>query len=332
MTKSFFLLLSLLFSINLISQEINFKDDKSSEEDLGLYDEDAIEDGYIDPESLADVLTERAENDLDKAEAIFHWITHNIVYNYKLYEEFRSGDRDKIKGKRIRKSEMPEHNADKVKRSLKKRNGICEDYALLFKSLCDVAGLESEVIKGYIRIDPTKLRSSGEKHVWNVIKIDGKWENIDATYGAGYLDDYNDYVFDYDDNYFLADKVPFSINHFPRDTSYQLIDTIMVRNQFKTLPIIGRGFFEFEIENFEPLSVIQEVKQGEDLFISFTSKKKISQFTIYKDKEEEYQVVKRLKEGDDYSVTIDSKDLRTGRIMLFGDRQLIAAYRVVVKR
>ncbi len=327
MTRYLLLLFTILVSLPLIAQE-----ETDTNDDFDLYDASMIEDGYVDPEFLADLLTETTKTDRDKAEAIFHWITHNIEYNYKLYEDFRSGERDKRKGKRIRRSEMPEHNAKKVAQTLKHRNGICEDYALLFQTLCEAADLEAQVVKGYIRIDPAKLRSTGEKHVWNLVKIDGKWEAIDATYGAGYLDQYNDFVFDYDDNYFLAEKTLFSINHLPRDTSHHLLDTVMTRTQFKSLPIIGRGYFDFEVTEFDPFNVMQEVKMGEEFVIYFNSPKRISQFTIYKDKEEENQIVKRLKEGDHYTITIDSNNMKTGRIMLFGDGQLIAAFRLMVKR
>lgn len=335
MIKYLLLLSSFLISFNVAAQEEEATVAavaSNSKGSFDLYEAFKIRHGSIEIEELIGILTKTTKTDRDKAEAIYHWITHNIAYNIKLYDEFRSGNRDKRKGKRIRKSEMEEHNAKKIKHTLKKREGICEDYALLFKSLCDAAGLKSKIVKGYIRIDPKKLRSTGEKHVWNLVKIDGQWEAIDATYGAGYLDEYNDFVFDYDHNYFLSNKELFSLNHFPRDTQFQISDTLMVRNQYKNLPIIGRGFFEYEITNFEPLNVMQTVKLGEPFYFTFTSPKNISQFTIYKDKEEEYEVVKRLKEGDDYTVTVGTKNLKTGRILLFGDRQLIAAFRLVVKR
>jgi len=333
MTKSLSLLLLLFLSLNLFAQ------DKEStvaaiavSDDNTFYDASAIDGGSIDVDELAEILTESAETDRDKAEAIYYWVTHNIAYNIKMYEDFRTGERDKKKGKRIRKSEMEEHNADKVEKAIKNREGICEDYALIVNSLCASVGLESKKVKGYIRIDPSKLRSTGEKHVWNLVKIDGEWLPVDATYGAGYLDKYNDFVFDYDRNYFLSDKESFSMNHFPRDTAFMLTDTIMFKKQFKSLPILGRGFFEFDISDYQPLQVMQEVVKGEEVVVTFKSPKNIKQFTVYKDKQDEYEFVKRIKKGDEYTVVIHTKNMKTGKIMLMGDKQLIAAYRLVVRR
>lgn len=333
MTKYFSLLLALLFSFSITAQETESTVSAIAEvEEEALYDASEIGSGSIDIDELAGILTASAETDRDKAEAIYHWTTHNIAYNIKLYEDFRSGERDKKKGKRIRKSAMEEHNAEKVKKAIKNRAGICEDYALIVNSLCMEAGLESKTVKGYIRIDPSKLRSTGEKHVWNLVKIDGEWQPIDATYGAGYLDQYNDFVFDYDPNYFLSKREPFSLNHFPRDTAFMLTDTLMTRNQFKNFPIIGRGFFDFDISDYQPLQVMQQVVKGDEVVVTFTSPKNIKQFTVYKDKQDEYEIVKRMKKGDEYTVVIHTKNMKSGKIMLFGDRQLIAAYRLKVQR
>jgi Transglutaminase-like superfamily len=327
MTKYLTILIALLLSFPILAQEEEsivsavVVPDKNETP----YDAEAIGKGFIEPEALAEILIANANTDREKAAAIYHWVTHYIAYDLKQYEEFRSGDRDKKGGNRIPKKEMEEHDAKKIKRALQNRSGICEDYALIVNSLCVAAGLESKVVDGYIRIDPEKIRSTGEKHVWNLVKIDGEWQPLDATYGAGYLNQYNEFKFDYDPNYFLSPKEAFSLNHL-------LTDTIMQRDQFKNFPIIGRGFFDFNISNFAPLQIMQEVTQGEELLVTFTSPKKIGQFTIHKEKADEYEIVKKIKDGDNYTVHIHTKNLKTGRIMLFGDKQLIAAYRLVVKK
>jgi transglutaminase/protease-like cytokinesis protein 3 len=334
MTKYLPILLALLFSFPLLAQEEESTVSAVAMPDKNEapYDKEAIGNGFIEPEALAEILTANAKTDREKAEAIYHWVTHHIAYDLKQYEEFRAGDRDKKGGNRIPKKEMEEHDAKKVKRALQSRSGICEDYALIVNSLCVAAGLESKVVDGYIRIDPEKIRSTGEKHVWNLVKIEGEWQPLDATYGAGYINQYNEFKFDYDPNYFLSPKEAFSFNHLPKDSTFMLTDTIMLRDQFKNFPIIGRGFFDFSISNYAPMQVMQEVTQGEELLVTFTSPKKIGQFTIYKEKADEYEFVKKVKDGDNYTVHIHTKDLKTGRIMLFGDKQLIAAYRLVVKK
>ncbi|MBQ5310791.1 MAG: hypothetical protein ILP19_01950 [Oscillospiraceae bacterium] len=50
----------------------------------------------------------------------------------------------------------------------------CEGYAKTMQYLCDLSGIESMVISG--------TNKDGDSHAWNVIKIDGKWYNVDATW------------------------------------------------------------------------------------------------------------------------------------------------------
>lgn len=50
----------------------------------------------------------------------------------------------------------------------------CEGYAKTMQYLCDLSGIESMVIVG--------SNESGDSHAWNVVKVDGKWYNLDTTW------------------------------------------------------------------------------------------------------------------------------------------------------
>ncbi len=50
----------------------------------------------------------------------------------------------------------------------------CEGYAKSMQYLCDLSGIESMVVVG--------TNSAGSSHAWNVIKLDGKWYNVDCTW------------------------------------------------------------------------------------------------------------------------------------------------------
>lgn len=50
----------------------------------------------------------------------------------------------------------------------------CEGYARTTQYLCDLAGIESMVVVG--------TNESGVSHSWNVVKVDGKWYNMDCTW------------------------------------------------------------------------------------------------------------------------------------------------------
>lgn len=54
---------------------------------------------------------------------------------------------------------------------------VCEGYALLFYEMCQVANIDVRVVTG------TAYGSSGAgNHAWNVVKIGGKWYNMDVTW------------------------------------------------------------------------------------------------------------------------------------------------------
>ncbi len=50
----------------------------------------------------------------------------------------------------------------------------CEGYAKTMQYLCDLSGIESTVIVG--------TNEAGDSHAWNVVKVDGKWYNLDTTW------------------------------------------------------------------------------------------------------------------------------------------------------
>ena len=57
--------------------------------------------------------------------------------------------------------------------------GVCESYAKAFQLLAERAGLESHYVTGSARgIGSNKV----EHHAWNIVKVDGKWYNVDTTW------------------------------------------------------------------------------------------------------------------------------------------------------
>ena len=56
--------------------------------------------------------------------------------------------------------------------------GVCEGIAKTVKVLCDAVGLECMVALSHN--DPA--RGIQYRHAWNVVKVDGKWHHVDATF------------------------------------------------------------------------------------------------------------------------------------------------------
>lgn len=59
------------------------------------------------------------------------------------------------------------------------RSAVCLGYAAAAYRMFTEAGLKSGIIAGM---------AGGEEHVWNIVKVDGKWYNIDLTWDDPILD------------------------------------------------------------------------------------------------------------------------------------------------
>lgn len=55
------------------------------------------------------------------------------------------------------------------------KRAICGGYSKAFSYLCDKVGIETATVTG---------DADGEAHMWNMVKIDGQWYNIDITYAV----------------------------------------------------------------------------------------------------------------------------------------------------
>ena len=110
--------------------------------------------------TLALEITKGKATDLEKSKAIYNWIINNISYDYNL---FKSGE-----------NVLTTASATAISKT-----GICRDYAFLFAALSRASGIETKIIYG-------DYKSHG-LHAWNEIFIDGKWLQVDSTFGAGVI-------------------------------------------------------------------------------------------------------------------------------------------------
>ena len=206
------------------------------------------------PGELARKLTEPFSTDKEKARAIFSWIAHNIRYDC---DKFRYPDRVRFSGrtKEEVQREREKWEADQLKQTLRKKKGVCEDYSRLFKALCDSAGLEALVIEGSARqfYRPFRKLPKGTDHAWNAIKIDGQWRLLDATWAAGYADEeVTKFTADFQPGYFLTAPEWFIQDHFPQDDKWQLLDTLVTREDFPNQALANFGQMKYPIVDFSP--------------------------------------------------------------------------------
>jgi hypothetical protein len=170
-------------------------------------------------------LTKNYTTELDKARAIFIWVTENIAYDYKvLNKKKQKGIAFKCKEKTDCDAQYIKWEDDYLKKVISKQKGVCEGYSRLFKKLCDHAGIQGGVVTGYTKDRPEEIGKMGElNHAWNVMLVDGKYYYLDATWAAGgcYTNDkgkYKGFVKNFKEYYWLTPLEKLSRDHFPSDS------------------------------------------------------------------------------------------------------------------
>lgn len=183
-------------------------------------------------ESLAAYLTSDAKTDIEKARAIFRWITAKVRFDPSALED----------------AAVQEIDADQV---LKTRRTACMGYSELFYILGRAAGLEVERIAGLARGCSTannSLCNSPPNHEWNAVKIDGKWMLLDCTWSTGYMESGTRFVKRYDDFYFCTPPEQFIFDHFPIDPDWQFLPKPISCREYDQLVTLQPEFFKCGLE------------------------------------------------------------------------------------
>ncbi|TAD95706.1 MAG: hypothetical protein EAZ97_15075 [Bacteroidetes bacterium] len=159
---------------------------------------------------LANYLSKPYSDELSKVRSIYMWVSTKISYDHAVLKN---------------RSLYAENNIDVIRR----RKGICENFATLFQELCQKSGIEVQKIHGYAKGVGYKKGEYYEgktNHAWNKVKIDGNWYLIETTWASGS----QGYEF-----YFLADPYILIGSHYPEHREDQLLENSMEAIQFEEL-------------------------------------------------------------------------------------------------
>lgn len=186
------LIYGLLFSLNLVNgQGWNNRDAYSR---LTVIVPDS---SSRSAETLADYIQRRYHTPNLQLQAIYSWVVTNIRYtDDSSYYFNRSVDHE-----------------TKIAATLRRRKGVCENYADLFAELASRIGLTSQVIYGYPVGIGTGRRNMG--HAWCAVHIDDEWWLFDPTWDAAQQGNFQ---------YFMAHPATFIQTHIPFDPLWQLLE------------------------------------------------------------------------------------------------------------
>ncbi len=127
---------------------------------------------------------------------------------------------------------------------LTERRSVCEGFARLYEAVGKDCGLQVEHIAGQVKGLGYRLGLPQAKasHAWNAVKIDGKWELLDVTWGAGATIG-NDWQRRFTEHYFLTPPAEFVYDHFPEDPKWQLLDPPLTWDDYDRLVFLRSDFF-----------------------------------------------------------------------------------------
>lgn len=179
------------------------------------------------PKKLVAYLIAPAQDDVDKARAIFRWLTDNVEYDIASY---RSGAVSALLAEDV----------------LASGKAMCSGYATLFGELAQLAGLEVVSVHGYAKgFDYRPGDTVGAaNHDWNAVRLQGRWQLIDSTWGAGGVDETGSYRRRFQPHYFLTDPAQLAYSHWPEERQWRLLDTEQTAGGFAALVRPTPTFFE----------------------------------------------------------------------------------------
>lgn len=101
--------------------------------------------------------------DYERVTAIYDYVCDNVSYDV------------------VHKNKKVQHTKTTAYAALKYKTAVCQGYSVLLYRLLKEAGIDNRIITGMARHD-----GSEEYHSWNLVCIDGKYYNVDATWDTAF--------------------------------------------------------------------------------------------------------------------------------------------------
>jgi len=222
-------------------------------------------------ENLALQIEKDFTSDKEKARAAFFWLAKNIRYNLREYYNPKQRSYNfRYSSKEERKQKLQVFKDKLVAETFLNKTGVCEEYAQSFKKICDLLGLESEVIKGTVRNNPDEIGKyeNDTNHVWNAVKLDNKWIVLDATWAAGYENN-GRWIRKFNNYFYNIPKEKIFKTHFPEDSIWILRFGRITKREFYNQPIYGNSLLSSNASLISPKDGIINVNSSKEITLKF---------------------------------------------------------------
>lgn len=267
----------------------------------------------------------------EKVRAIFTWIAFNIKYDLVAYKNQSVTSRVAFsyRTEEEKTAKLLKFRQEMALKTLKSKKGVCQDYAALFHTICDLIQVDCVDITGTSKTHPTQIGVLPEAsdHMWNAIKVQGKWQLIDVTWASGSVDiNTGKFVSKFNDGYFFTQPTVFFLNHFPDDERYLM--TRKTKEDFAALPLYYGNYIASDYEIVTPeKGMLSDSKSNKINFkIIDLPKNDLVSYAISSERGFVPVVLKRGSNYSEFDITI-SKEAK-GYLTLFVNNKSIVTYKI----
>lgn len=223
---------------------------------------------------LTNDLTTLYSEQLLKVRAIFIWITENIRYDYRFFNKVKEVKTPKCKSGINCDQLLIQWENKYLKKVIRRKKGVCDGYAKLFKKMCDIAGIKSEIISGYTKTKPYQIGNVGSvNHAWNAVWLDSTYYLLDATWAAGGCPEDEEtgkllfFQKQFDNYYWLTPFRDFTRNHYPQNGKWVFEPNYTIE-KFAANPYYAADIIS-KIKLITPESGIINAKKGDTIRFEF---------------------------------------------------------------
>ncbi len=152
--------------------------------------------------AIANYINSHLIDENEKVRAAYIWVAANIRYSTdSLHRVILIEDHDQL-----------------IVHSLKRKKGVCENFAAILNDICKKCGLHSFVVEGY-----TKQNNIMDNtfHAWCTVYTNNAWHLYDPTWDEG-VEKNN--IIPISTNYFNMPPETFIASHMPFDPMFQLLE------------------------------------------------------------------------------------------------------------
>jgi transglutaminase/protease-like cytokinesis protein 3 len=201
--------------------------------------------------AFAKKLSSPFDQPIHKVRAIFTWISGQVSYDCDAFFNPKAIQRTiEYKSQKEYQKKVKEWERKQAQSAFYDKKGMCMNYTLLFREMCQAVGIETVVIQGRIKSSAKEINGPyiDVNHAWNAVRLDKKWQLLDLTLASGYIKkNCSEFVKEFRPEYFFIPPQQLIKTHLPKEKKWQLLESTTSRKTFMAMPYSNYGVHKFGV-------------------------------------------------------------------------------------